>query len=170
MSGSVNKVIALYISGKSIPEVSAITGVPKSTIRFQLKKAGALRTRADGVRIAAKAGKLCHLKGRARPPFSAEWRKNISKAKLKWAETHALGFSKKPSGYIEITRGNNKGKTQHVIIMQDRIGRNLMPDEVVHHIDGNRANNAADNLALMTRSGHSRHHRMIERMKKCQDR
>jgi hypothetical protein len=48
--------------------------------------------------------------------------------------------------------------------MEARIGRRLLPDEVVHHIDGERANNNQNNLALMTRSAHTRLHRFEEAM------
>jgi len=38
------------------------------------------------------------------------------------------------------------------------IGRRLKKNEIVHHKDGNRANNQIGNLELMTRSEHARHH------------
>jgi len=44
-------------------------------------------------------------------------------------------------------------------ISQSAAGRKILPDEVVHHIDGDRNNNNINNLALMTRSAHSRLHR-----------
>jgi hypothetical protein len=52
------------------------------------------------------------------------------------------------------------GKTdrEHRFIAEEMIGRALMPDEVVHHIDGNKRNNAQNNLTVMTRSEHARIH------------
>lgn len=145
--------IDLYISGLSIPEVSSETGIPKSTIRFRLKKLSLLRSRDEGLRIAAKKGRLSHLAGKKRV-FSEEWKINISKAKT----GKGRGYSKKPSGYIEITMGEHKGRSEHVVVMERIIGRRLMANECVHHKDENKSNNDPSNLELMTRSEHSRHH------------
>lgn len=49
---------------------------------------------------------------------------------------------------------------EHVRIVEIRIGRKILPSECVHHIDHNRKNNAPENLQLMTRSEHSKLHRM----------
>ena len=144
----------MYESGMSIPEVSKETGIAKSTLRFRFKKRGILRTREEGVRNAAKNGKLgSGLRGKKRV-FSDEWRKNISEAK----KGIGVGRSLKPNGYYEITMGEHKGRLEHVVIMECHIGRRLMANECVHHIDHNRANNSIENLALMTKSDHSRLH------------
>lgn len=146
-------VIDLYLSGLSIPDVSKKTGIALSTIRFRLKKAGVLRKRGDAVRMAAKEGKLCHMKGKKRL-FTDEWKKNIGKSKL----GKGKGFSKKPSGYIEITMGENKGRLQHVLVVEKIIGRRLMANECVHHKDEDKTNNDPSNLQLMTKSDHASHH------------
>lgn len=144
----------LYLSGMSIPEVSAATGIPKSTIRFRLKKLNILRSRREGVIIAGLKGKLgTGMAGRTRV-FSEEHKKNISKARL----GIGLGFSLKPSGYIEITMGENKGRMQHTLIMEKHIGRRLYANECVHHKNRIRNDNRIENLELMTRSEHARYH------------
>lgn len=171
MAGSVNKIIldlpAMYADGKSIPQISDATGLNRSRVRTELLRAGAaLRTRKEAISI--REGLGVHAKGKTRE-FTPEWKANIAQSRKAWADENAAGVSLKPSGYIEITRGENKGRTEHVIIMERRLGRRLRPDEIVHHIDEDRSNNSENNLALMTRSGHARHHRMIERISKCQD-
>lgn len=47
---------------------------------------------------------------------------------------------------------------EHRTVMEKRLGRNLSFNEVVHHKDNDKRNNDPDNLELMTRSEHSRHH------------
>lgn len=50
------------------------------------------------------------------------------------------------------------GKHEHRRVMETYIGRSLRSDEIVHHIDGDRHNNAIDNLKVMTRAEHGRLH------------
>lgn len=52
-------------------------------------------------------------------------------------------------GYVEVRR-NGKRKLEHRLVMEQRIGRPLLPTETVHHIDGNRQNNDPANLELWT--------------------
>lgn len=47
---------------------------------------------------------------------------------------------------------------EHRLVMERHLGRALTSDEVVHHIDGNRANNSLDNLEVTNRSSHADHH------------
>ena len=54
--------------------------------------------------------------------------------------------------------GEFKGRLQHVVIIEQKIGRKLYSDECVHHIDHNKSNNDISNLVLMKRSEHSRLH------------
>lgn len=156
------KLADMYKRGQSIPQISARTGINRSRVRGELLKAGVtLRTRQEALQIREGLGD--HHRGKARV-FTQEWKENIAKARKKWGEENALGVSLKPSGYLEITRGENKGRSVHVVLMEERLGRRLLPDEVVHHIDRDRSNNSIDNLALVTRSGHARLHRFEDRL------
>lgn len=42
--------------------------------------------------------------------------------------------------------------------MENTLGRYLESNEVVHHKDGNKNNNSIDNLEVMTRGNHTKHH------------
>lgn len=151
-------VIELYTSGMSIPQVSSQTGLSQSTVRYHCKKAGVLRSRADGVRKAAKEGRLSKNKGSTRI-FTQQWKKNISLAKLKHGEDHARGYRINTAGYKEFTRGEHKGRSEHVVIMESIIGRKINCNEHVHHKDRNKLNNNPSNLQLLTISEHAALHR-----------
>jgi hypothetical protein len=57
-----------------------------------------------------------------------------------------------------VVYNNGKYKMLHRIIVEKHLGRKLSDDEIVHHIDGDGLNNSINNLQIMTRSEHSRHH------------
>lgn len=48
---------------------------------------------------------------------------------------------------------------EHILKVENSLGRELTPDEVVHHIDENRSNNNLNNLLVLTRSEHTLLHR-----------
>jgi hypothetical protein len=48
-------------------------------------------------------------------------------------------------------------------VVAAQLGRLLREDEIVHHIDGDKTNDAPENLAVMTRSDHTRYHRTNRR-------
>jgi len=56
------------------------------------------------------------------------------------------------------TYNKQLGEPEHRKIMRLKLGRELKPNEVVHHIDGNPHNNKPSNLIVMSRSEHTRLH------------
>lgn len=52
-------------------------------------------------------------------------------------------------------------KYEHRVVVEQALGRELMPEEVVHHIDGNKRNNSLENLVVMTRAQHTRLHKQL---------
>ena len=155
---SLNKaiIIGLYSQGKSIPDVANETGHHQSTIRYHLLKAGVLRTRADGVRMSA--WKISErLRGKQRP-MSEQTKKKLSDAGIARGDKTAKGTRVTSQGYAEFTRGEHKGRMVHRVRAEILIGRPLAPDEVVHHIDGDKLNNSPENLLVMVNSDHNKMH------------
>ena len=56
-------------------------------------------------------------------------------------------------------KGNNGYVFEHILVMEQHLGRYITTDEVVHHIDENRQNNDLSNLRLLdAQSKHMTHH------------
>ena len=104
----------------------------------------------------------------SRRPHSEETKQKISRAKM-GKKMPSITGSKHPmwrggvhrdKGYILIKNRehqytNSRGYVfEHRLIMEKHLGRYLRPDEVVHHIDGNRSNNDINNLIVLSQSEH----------------
>lgn len=143
---------------KSSVDIGKLIGKSPSTVCKMLKANGiAARTPAEGGRMGSikNAGK--------KRVFTPEWKAKLSAAGLRYGEANAKGTRITPTGYVEYTRGEYKGRLAHVVAMELNIGRSLAKDEVVHHKDEDKTNNDLSNLELMTRADHARHHREEEK-------
>lgn len=152
-------IVAAYRAGASCQDIAIGTNRSHHTIRRYLVEAGEMRDRTQAMRLAFAQGKMDDRRGRKGVPNTPQGRENNRQAAALRAAKYAKGYRLTPSGYYEFTRGELAGKLVHVALMEARIGRPLQREECVHHIDGDRSNNAEDNLALMTRAAHSRLHR-----------
>ena len=149
--------IGLYESGMSIRKVAAQANATPYAVRRVLLGAGVLRSRSSAAELVDRAGR----------PGRRGWKQtDVARAKMCAAKArareHAAGVSLKPNGYLEYTLSPNKGRSVHVVKMEQRIGRRLRDGEHVHHIDGDKQNNEDDNLKLLTRGEHARLHRLAD--------
>lgn len=103
--------------------------------------------------------------------LSKEQREKISSAKKgKFLKPSKYGGhqKKRRDGYIFIYLPSHKHSTkdgyvmEHILVMEEYLGRYLLANEVVHHINKVRDDNRIENLKVMTKSEHARLH-MIER-------
>lgn len=66
------------------------------------------------------------------------------------------------TGYVVVKIRNRFWKSEHRLVMEESLGRELQSDEFVHHEDLDRSNNSLKNLSVMTPSEHSSWHRKHE--------
>lgn len=60
-------------------------------------------------------------------------------------------------GYIQVRVGDTY-RYEHVVVMEQLLGRKLEPWEDVHHINGKKDDNSPENLTVMHESEHNRLH------------
>lgn len=65
-------------------------------------------------------------------------------------------------GYVRMKLPDGSRNYQHVLIAERILGRPLARGEVVHHIDGDKTNNANSNLLICTAKYHAELHSRLE--------
>lgn len=56
------------------------------------------------------------------------------------------------TGYVKIYFSRDEWKYEHRYVMEQQLGRELLPHENVHHVNGNRSDNRIENLELWSKS------------------
>lgn len=142
---------------KPLQAIANELGVARNTVRNRLVKFGIAR-RAWGE----------HLKGK---PKSDEERRKYSDARKRYWDAHPdrssfrlkLSASKHKhhltaSGYRRTFTLDQGRIREHILVVETKLGRKLLPDEQVHHKDENKLNNHPDNLEVLTNSEHQKLH------------
>ena len=132
----VNKIYELFESGSTIAEIVNKTSTNRETVRQYLLK-----------RYTPKQKRAIVLKNFRQPQGEASpnWKggREVTKA-----------------GYIRLWISKTQRVLEHRQIMEDHLGRKLTRAEVVHHINGNNADNRLANLELITFSEDIRRHNL----------
>lgn len=135
----VNKIYELFESGSSIAEIVEQVGTNRETVRQYLLK-----------RYTPKQKRAIVLKNFRQPrgESSPNWKggREITRA-----------------GYVRLWISKDQRVLEHRQIMEEHLGRKLGRDEVVHHINGDNADNRLVNLHLTTFSEDIRRHNLANR-------
>jgi transposase-like protein len=166
--------------GKTQEEIANECNVVRGTIRYWLNKNNIKRRYKDKNWLryqhkekrkkVSEIAKECN----TTPPTIYRWleRFNISLNEIKTYEHgnfngdivyhagHRLFYHPKHP------RADKSGRVrEYILIMEEKIGRHLKEDEIVHHIDGNQLNNNINNLYLCkNKSEHSKLHQELHRI------
>ena len=103
--------------------------------------------------------------GRKNKSFKGEKRNQLADKNNNWKGGKIIDGN----GYVLIRQEGHpkaldRGKyvREHVLIMENKIGRYLQEGEIVHHINGIKSDNRLENLILMKTGKHSSLHRKKE--------
>lgn len=159
-----NEIVSMYVNqGMQMHRIADELGIAVGKVYNRLKICGVKSRDScdyplsdESRRKIAEAGRRG--KGRKR---SEDTRRKLSEAKFKGG----IGYKKKRSdGYIAVyfpdhpCASKDGHVMEHILVVEAVVGRHLYSNECVHHLNGKRDDNRANNLLLMTSSDHMSYH------------
>mgnify|MGYP001612693408 CR=1 FL=1 len=167
-------IIALYRAGQSLGQIATAFGLTPNAIAYHLHSADVRRRPpgpppvpptelADcirrytagesltqiGVAVHRTAGAILYRLRRAGVPRRARsaWRRGPENPH--WRGGRAMTRT----GYVRLSRDGQR-VLEHRVVAERTLGRPLLADEIVHHLNGIRHDNRPDNLTVIRREGH----------------
>ena len=148
-----------YLSGRSAQSIADEVGVSVGTIRNRLIALGVER-RSHGA----------HFRGQPKSPEQrakmsaarkAHWVGNPASDDLRLKMSNNRATTRLRNGYRWIYILGRGRMSEHRYVMEQKLGRPLLDEEHVHHIDGDKLNNDPSNLELTNGTDHIGIHRAL---------
>ena len=92
--------------------------------------------------------------------YSRKGNNNPQYGKKRELSTKWNGGKRKSNGYIEILLPNGKRIYEHRLIVEEYLGRKLLKEEEIHHINEVRDDNRLKNLYLFKKGKHKGFHNL----------
>lgn len=115
--------------------------------------------------VARKTGDAC--RGKTNPKTADRNRKQRAEKHPSWkggryTDAHGYVMVRVEKGRAVSGSGWDQYRKEHTVLMEEAVGRPLTKDEVVHHLDLVKSNNALLNLWLTTHKGHRDAHHSLQ--------
>lgn len=136
--------IRLYESGLTYAEIGKRAGLARHMVSRRVRAAGRLSRSPSARRQGA---------------LNPAWRGGVSKDKRGyvrvWCPSSAVD---RLAAIVSKSACRGRCKLEHRLVMEEHLGRALLPAEIVHHRNGDPQDNRLENLELTTRGAHVSHH------------
>ena len=132
----INQIYALFEGGATIVEIVTKVGTNRETVRQYLLKRYTPEQKREIVK------------------------RNFRQPKGQNSPSWKGGREVTSAGYIRLWISKDERVLEHRKVMEEHLGRKLGVTEVVHHINGNNADNRLSNLELTTLSQDIRRHNL----------